>query len=141
MREEHADGREGRHCLYRRRTSARRAAERAAVRPGRVRRSLSLAPDDGIMEDLGERYPFETEFWNGDRSIHDYAPDYPLPFHPLELGDTALGAWFGFHLEGPPDTAVDASSIAMPCYRRTECARVWHGERHVCSSRSAEQRR
>jgi hypothetical protein len=87
---------------------------------GNVRRSLSLAPDDGIMEDLGERYPFETAYWNGDHSIHDYAPDYPLPFHPLELGETALRAWFGFHLEGPPDTAVDASSIEIPCYRRTE---------------------
>ncbi|MDA1359354.1 hypothetical protein O1R50_06960 [Glycomyces luteolus] len=87
---------------------------------GDVRRSLSLTPDEGILEDLGERYPFETAFWNGDHSIHDFAPDYPFPFHPLELGEATLGGWFGFHLEGVPNAGVDAWSIEMPCYRRTE---------------------
>jgi hypothetical protein len=105
---------------------------------GTLRRSLSLAPDSGIMEDLGERYDFEGPYWNGDHSIHYYAPDYPFPFHPLNLGEAALNAWFGFHLEGPPDTEVDAWAFEIPCYRR---AALWQGGRHVCSSRSAAQRR
>lgn len=43
---------------------------------------------------------------------------YPLPFHPLELGEEALWALFGFILEGRPDPEdVDASGIPAHGFR------------------------
>ncbi|MGW4102573.1 DUF6928 family protein [Streptomyces sp. NPDC004976] len=35
---------------------------------GRLIRSFSLSPDDGIMENIGEPFPFELPYWAGDRS-------------------------------------------------------------------------
>lgn len=32
---------------------------------GRLVRSLSLSPDSGILEDMGQRLPFEEPFWSG----------------------------------------------------------------------------
>lgn len=32
---------------------------------GELRRSLSLAPDFGIVEDIGQRMAFEQSYWNG----------------------------------------------------------------------------
>src|SRR5947207_1923098 len=32
---------------------------------GRFVRSLSISPDSGIMEDIGQRFPFEEPFWSG----------------------------------------------------------------------------
>ncbi len=63
---------------------------------GRLVRSLSLSSDDGVMEDVGDPMPFEAAYWGGEYPVpHD--PEwsdepYPLPFHPLELGEVALGA-------------------------------------------------
>lgn len=45
---------------------------------GRLRRSLSLSPDGGIVENVGDPLPFEAPYWAGDRAMEDYA----LPFHP-----------------------------------------------------------
>lgn len=78
----------------------------AVWQDGKLVRSLSVAPDSGILEDLGERLPFELPFWRGDHPADD--PEdldageepYPLPFHPLELGEVALREFFGFELEG-----------------------------------------
>ncbi|WP_234325325.1 DUF6928 family protein [Streptomyces sp. NRRL WC-3626] len=55
---------------------------------GRLVRSLSLSPDSGIIENIGEPLPFELNYWAGDRPPYVIAwPDkdeepYPLPFHP-----------------------------------------------------------
>jgi hypothetical protein len=68
---------------------------------GTLTRSLSLAPDDGVMEDLGEPLPFERSYWAGEHhlEVDDESP-YPLPFHPLELSEDALRTLFGFNYEG-----------------------------------------
>ena len=75
---------------------------------GQLRRSLSLAPDHGIMENLGEPWPFEQPYWAGRHPAVDPedadpqdAP-YPLPFHPLELGEAALQELLGFTYKGLP---------------------------------------
>jgi len=89
---------------------------------GTLVRSLSLSPDHGIIEDLGPRQAFETSFWNGEHPALDPEEDpsdYPFVFHPLELGEAALGALFGFHLEGVigPDD-LEPSDIALMSFKR-----------------------
>jgi hypothetical protein len=72
---------------------------------GTLIRSLSLSPDGGIIENIGDPYGFELGYWEGDHPVESDWPDeppYPLPFHPLELGEDALRALFGFVLEGYP---------------------------------------
>ena len=59
---------------------------------GELTRSLSVSPDNGVLEDIGERLPFEEPFWSGRHPVGD---GYPLPFHPLELGEAALTEFFG----------------------------------------------
>jgi hypothetical protein len=72
---------------------------------GELVRSLSLSPDAGIGENIGEPYDFELPYWAGEHPVESmFSEDpYPLPFHPLELGEQALRALFGFILEGRPD--------------------------------------
>jgi len=87
---------------------------------GQLQRSLSLSPDSGIIEDLGERLPFEIPFWVGSHPAVD-AEDktYPLPFHPLDLAEAALAELFGYQLEGFADAALlDPESIPLLRYRR-----------------------
>ncbi|MBR7835702.1 hypothetical protein KDL01_20670 [Actinospica durhamensis] len=85
-------------------------------------RFLSLSPDGGIQENLGEPFEFEAPFWAGEHPVEfdsdwDEEP-YPLPFHPLELGEEALRALFGFVIEGWPDPQdIDASEIPMHGFR------------------------
>jgi hypothetical protein len=83
-------------------------------------RSLSLSPDDGIIENIGEPFEFERPFWAGEHPVQpvpgwlDQGP-YPLPFHPLELGEEALRALFGFVIEGRPEP-TDLDPFAVPMY-------------------------
>lgn len=63
----------------------------------RLVRSLSLSPDSGILEDQGVPRPFEEPYWGGHHALDE---SYPLPFHPLELGEAALLDLFGYQLEG-----------------------------------------
>ncbi|KPI22806.1 hypothetical protein OV320_1263 [Actinobacteria bacterium OV320] len=93
---------------------------------GRLVRSLSVSPDDGVMENIGEPFPFELPYWAGDRSADVVSwPDededeepYPLPFHPLELGEDALRALCGFVQEGRPEADdVDADQIRLHGFR------------------------
>ncbi|MFF0778147.1 DUF6928 family protein [Streptomyces sp. NPDC003720] len=91
---------------------------------GRLVRSLSLSPDSGIIENIGEPLSFELPYWAGDRPA-DVIPwpdededPYPLPFHPLELGEDALRALCGFVLEGRPEPDdIDADSIRLHGFR------------------------
>ena len=87
-------------------------------------RSLSVSPDDGILEDIGKRLPFEVPFWSGQHPVvvDEGAEDhYPLPFHPLELGEAALKEFFGYQLEGPLDPAlIQPESIPLLKYKRTK---------------------
>jgi hypothetical protein len=97
---------------------------------GTLRRSLSVSPDGGILEDLGEREPFEAPYWAGERPAVDPEEEeepYPLPFHPLELGEAALLSLFGYQLEGEvtPD-ALDPERIPLLRFKRRKSRwRFW----------------
>lgn len=89
----------------------------AVWRDGRLVRSLSVAPDNGVIENIGEPLAFEKPYWGGQHPAVD--PDeepggYPLPFHPLELGEEALREFFGFQIEGFHDgTLLEPDRISM----------------------------
>ncbi|MEU7824269.1 hypothetical protein [Catellatospora sp. NPDC049133] len=92
---------------------------------GRLIRSLSLSPDSGIMENIGEPYAFELSYWAGEHPVEPWLDEddepYPLPFHPLELGEEALRALFGFVLEGYPEPDdLEAESVPMCGFRVTD---------------------
>jgi len=73
---------------------------------GKLKRSLSLSPDSGILEDIGEKLPFEIPYWNDEHPAGDPEDEYPLPFHPLELGEIALSEFFGYVLEGAFESSL-----------------------------------
>jgi hypothetical protein len=79
----------------------------AVWRDGKLVRALSLSPDSGVLEDIGERLPFEVPYWAGEHPVDsdedEELGEYPFVFHPLELGEAALGEFFGYHLEGMID--------------------------------------
>lgn len=92
---------------------------------GKLVRSLSLSPESGILEDIGQRLPFEEPFWSGQNpaTADDEKDNYPLPFHPLELGEAALKEFFGYQLGGFFDpTLLQPESIPLVKYKR---ARSW----------------
>lgn len=90
---------------------------------GKLARSLSLSPDSGIIEDIGEKLPFEQAYWAGEHPAVDPESDddeYPFPFHPLEMGEAALNALFGYQLEGALiSTLFDPESIPLMRFART----------------------
>lgn len=72
---------------------------------GTLVRSLSISPDSGVLENIGVPLAFEEPYWAGQRALEEdpaFDDPYPLPFHPLELGEEALDAFYGFVLEGMP---------------------------------------
>ncbi|MFE1289318.1 DUF6928 family protein [Streptomyces sp. NPDC058751] len=101
---------------------------------GSLVRSLSLSPDNGIIEDIGERLPFELPYWQGQRPVEPLLPfegnePYPLPFHPLDLGERAMLEFFGFHIEGfsgqddAPEPEVDVWGVELRGFRVTATPR------------------
>jgi hypothetical protein len=63
---------------------------------------------------------------------------YPLPFHPLELGEEALRALFGFVIEGyPQPDDIDAEAVHMHGFRVTDPT----GEEQAARAAMYEQRR
>jgi hypothetical protein len=88
---------------------------------GRLIRSLSVSPATGIAENIGEPFPFERPYWAGEHPVTSVFPGqgpYPLPFHPLDLGEEALRALFGFIIEGHPHPDdVDAESVRLHGFR------------------------
>lgn len=89
----------------------------AVWQDGRLVRSLSVMPDNGVMENIGDALAFEKPYWEGEHPAvdPDEEPDgYPLPFHPLELGEEALRQFFGFQLEGFHDaTLLEPDRVPM----------------------------
>jgi hypothetical protein len=85
---------------------------------GTLVRALSLSPDSGVIENIGARLPFELPFWAGEHPVdqEDGRDAYPLPFHPLELGEEVLNAFFGFRLEGVP-TEIDPFELPLAGFR------------------------
>jgi hypothetical protein len=73
-------------------------------RDGALLRSLSVCADPGVMEDLGERLPFETDERSDERAA--------------ELGDRALQALIGFSCAGHDRLDdVDPELIPVVAYR------------------------
>jgi hypothetical protein len=91
--------------------------------------SLSLSPDGGITEDIGAPLPFEASFWAGEHPVASSGqfpgrPPYPLPFHPLELGDAGLLALAGFTVEGrPADDLIDPWAVRLAGYQTASASR------------------
>jgi hypothetical protein len=88
---------------------------------------LSLSPDSGILEDIGQRLPFEEPYWSDQHPAVDdeEGEAYPFPFHPLELGEAALNDLFGYQLEGLIDSAqIEPESIPLVRYKRSR-SRSW----------------
>jgi hypothetical protein len=89
---------------------------------GPLRRALSLSPDSGILENIGDPLPFEEPYWAGDHRAVDPGDDddehpYPFAFDPLELGEEALGTLFGFVYEGPPSVdTIDPEDITLAAF-------------------------
>jgi len=90
---------------------------------GKLVRSLSLSPDSGIMEDLGQHLPFEEPYWSGEHpavNSDEETDAYPFPFHPLDLGEETLKDLFGYQLEGFIDPALlEPESIPLVRYKRS----------------------
>lgn len=85
-------------------------------------RSLSLSPDSGIMEDIGQRLSFEEPYWSGEHPAVDSEEEdaYPFPFHPLDLGEETLKSQFGYQLEGYIDASLlEPESIPLVRYQRS----------------------
>jgi len=84
---------------------------------GELVRALSVSPDGGVKEDIGNKLPFEASFWDGSPALEDDLDDdaeYPLSFHPLELSEAALLAMLGFQFEGHPDDWVcDPAEVSI----------------------------
>jgi hypothetical protein len=88
---------------------------------GRLLRSLSLSPDNGILEDIGARLPFEEPYWSGRHQVTGGVEEeeYPFPFHPLELGAAALKQFFGYQLEELIDpTLIKPETVPLVKYKR-----------------------
>ena len=99
----------------------------AQWKSGTLIRSLSVSPDDGVMENLGSALSFEEPYWSGERPAVDPEDDpdsYPLSFHPLEFGEAALRAMFGYQLEGEIDPSLlEPESIELLTLKRSR--RLW----------------
>jgi len=90
----------------------------------RLVRSLSVSPEDGVVENIGEPLPFELPYWAGDRPAEntpwpgEESEPYALPFHPLDFGEDALRALCGFIQEGRPHPDdVDAEAVRLHGFR------------------------
>lgn len=89
---------------------------------GVIVRSVSVSPGDGVRENIGEPFNFERSFWAGRRPV-DVTPAYPLPFHPLELGEEILRALFGFVIEGRRGADdIDADAVPLHGFQVTDPA-------------------
>lgn len=98
----------------------------AVWRNGQLVRSLSMSPDHGIIEDIGERLPFEEPYWGGHHPAVPDDEEYDFPFHPLDLAEATLAELFGFVLEGPPlADSVEPDEIHLIRYRRRPWWRFW----------------
>jgi len=93
---------------------------------GTLVRSLSLTPE-GILENIGEPFDFERTFWTGDHEDVE-----PLPFHPLDLGEEALRAFFGFTIEGSVNgDDIDAEEVHLHRFRVTDPTGAEQAEREA----------
>ena len=96
----------------------------AVWKNGKLERSLSLSPDSGILEDLGEKLSFEIPYWDGeypaiDPEDEEEGDEYPFKFHPLDLGEASLRDFFGYVLEGAVDPSlIEPEDIPLLSFKR-----------------------
>jgi uncharacterized protein DUF6928 len=93
-------------------------------------RSLSLSPGSGIIENIGEPFEFERAYWAGEHPVEPWLGDdeddedddglYPLPFNPIQLGEDALRALFGFGVAEPQPGDVDPIAVHLHGFRVTD---------------------
>lgn len=96
---------------------------------GELVRALSVSPDGGVQEDIGNKLPFEAPYWDGSFALEDEFDDdddepYPLPFHPLELSEAALLAMLGFQFEGDTDDWV-CDPVEIPIMKFEISKNAW----------------
>lgn len=91
-------------------------------RHGQKVRTLSVSPEDMVLEQTGNPLDFELPYWEGRHPV-ETDPDedpYPLPFHPLELAEASLLYHLGFQFEGSMDDWVcNPEDIAICHYADT----------------------
>lgn len=90
-------------------------------------RSLSLSPDSGIAEDIGDKQAFENPYWSGEHPLCAGGEDldYPFKFHPLELAEAAMLEYYGFQFEGLADASLyEPDEIQLVRLRRKKIAKV-----------------
>jgi hypothetical protein len=111
----------GRRILFHSMHSVVDALTFAVWEDARLIRSLSVSPDTGIVQDFGEPFPFERPYLAGEHPVTSMFPGqgpYPLPFHPMVLGEETLRALFGFVIEGRPQPDdVDAGKVHLHGFR------------------------
>ncbi|MET7639334.1 hypothetical protein [Streptomyces sp. NPDC005438] len=84
---------------------------------GVPRRALSVNPDDGIVQDLGERLPVELPYWEGRHPV-EASGTCALPFSPLELGGALLERYFGVEGDHNPDgRLVGSGEVILTGFR------------------------
>lgn len=111
---------------------------------GHLVRALSLSPDGGIVENIGEPLPFELPYWAGDRSA-DIIPwpgeeeePYALPFHPWSWVRTHCERSAASSRRGIPsrmtstqttsdstDSTYGTRAGLTPKSRKRSCAEPW----------------
>ncbi|MEM9476373.1 MAG: hypothetical protein AAGA71_13845 [Pseudomonadota bacterium] len=91
-------------------------------RQGTLVRALSVSPDGGVQEQIGDPLPFEQPFWDGEADEDGFDTDDDMemddaeliPFHPLDMSDAALLVHLGFQFEGhPQDWVCDPMEIPI----------------------------
>ncbi|MBP2478607.1 hypothetical protein JOF53_007479 [Crossiella equi] len=86
---------------------------------GELIRSVSVNPEKGVMESVGDPLGFEQEFWAGGRRV-SHIGSYPLLFHPIDLGNEALRHFFSFVLEGEEDAdSIDIEEFSLLAFSLT----------------------
>lgn len=112
---------------------------------GTLVRALALSPAKGIVENIGEPLDFERPYWSGQHPVPTDEPDeepYPFPFHPLDLGEAALRAFFGFILEGrrQPDD-LDPFRVPLHGFRVVDATGREQAEREAMLALVRQMRR
>lgn len=96
---------------------------------GQLQRALSVSPDSGIIEDLGEHFPFEMDYWAGkhsDLEATEELGENALQYHPLEFGEAVFLHFLGYQFEGADaDFSVDPFSVSMHCYKAKPWWQFW----------------
>lgn len=111
---------EGQTCLYATHSSVDWLAV-AVWQHAQLVRALSICPDKGIQEDSGQRFRFEVPFWSGLHEVVNedgHSTKYPLPFHPLDLGEVVLQELFGYQVGNISDgSLIDPRTIPLLEFR------------------------